>query len=121
MMMKQKKGRIVFISSLAARLGSSRHSPAYATAKAGLVGLTVSLSSQMEEFGVLVNAITPGPTGNTGYPTADEVKQAYLAQQPLGFGGPAPIAEGVLYLLSSAGDWMSGSVLNISGGLFRGL
>lgn len=120
-MIKQKKGRIVFISSLAARLGSTRHSPAYATAKAGLLGLTVSLSSQVEEFGILVNAITPGPTGNTGYPTAEEVKQVYLAQQPLGFGGPEPIAEAAFFLLSGSGNWMSGSVLNVSGGLFRGL
>ncbi|RWI88947.1 SDR family NAD(P)-dependent oxidoreductase [Mesorhizobium sp.] len=119
-MVKQKKGRIIFISSLAARLGSKNHSPAYATAKAGLVGLTVSLSCQVEEFGILVNAITPGPTGNTGYPTADDVKRAYVLQQPLGFGGADPIADGVLYLLGQGGNWISGSVLNISGGLFRG-
>ncbi|MER8827494.1 SDR family oxidoreductase [Mesorhizobium sp. M0938] len=120
-MMESRAGRIIFISSLAARVGSPTLSPAYATAKAGLIGLTVSLSSQLEPHGILVNAITPGATGDTGRPYSDEGRQAYLGAHPLGFGGARPIAEGVLHLLGKGGDWMSGSVLNISGGHFRGL
>ncbi|TIM17557.1 MAG: SDR family oxidoreductase, partial [Mesorhizobium sp.] len=50
-MMESRAGRIIFISSLAARVGSPTLSPAYATAKAGLIGLTVSLSSQLEPHG----------------------------------------------------------------------
>ena len=120
-MMEQKRGRIVFISSIAARLPGLAVSPAYATSKAGLIGLTVALSAQVEPFGILVNAIMPGATGNTGYPTPEADKQAYLAQYPLGFGGPQPVADGVLYLLADSGKWISGAALNISGGNFRGL
>lgn len=120
-MIERRAGRIVFISSLAARIGAPQLSPAYATAKAGLIGLTVSLSSQLESRGILVNAITPGPTGNTGRPYSEQGRQAYLDAHPLGFGGAEPIAHGVLYLLGPGGDWMSGSVLNISGGHFRGI
>jgi 3-oxoacyl-[acyl-carrier protein] reductase len=120
-MVPQKSGRIVFISSLSARVPAIAQSPAYAAAKAGLIGLTVSLSSQLEHLGILVNAITPGPTGNTGYPTPDADKRSYLDEHPLGFGGPEPIADGVAYLLGTTGDWISGAVLNISGGSFRGL
>jgi len=116
-----RRGRIVFISSIAARVGAAHLSPAYATAKAGLVGLTVSLSSQLESDGILVNAVTPGPTGNTGssYPQAG--KQAYLEAHPLGFGGPEPIAEAVAFLLGPGSSWTSGAVFNISGGHFRGI
>lgn len=121
-MMEQRYGRIVFISSIAARqAGSSHTSPAYATAKAGLLGLTIALSAQVESYNVLVNAITPGPTGSTGTPFSDAGREAYVATHPLGFGGAQPIADGVLYLLSPSGDWLSGMVLNISGGEFRGM
>jgi NAD(P)-dependent dehydrogenase (short-subunit alcohol dehydrogenase family) len=120
-MIERRRGRIVFISSIAARIPGIAVSPAYATSKAGLIGLTVALSAQVEHFGVLVNAIMPGATGNTGYPTPDTEKHAYLDRHPLGFGGTQPIADGVLYLLSSSGDWISGTALNISGGNFRGL
>jgi NAD(P)-dependent dehydrogenase (short-subunit alcohol dehydrogenase family) len=120
-MMEQRRGRVVFISSIAARVPGAEVSPAYAAAKAGLIGLTVALSAQLEPYGILVNAIMPGATGNTGYPTPDAEKEAYLARHPLGFGGPQPIADGVLYLLGSSGNWTSGAALNISGGNFRGI
>jgi 3-oxoacyl-[acyl-carrier protein] reductase len=115
------RGRIVFISSLSARLGDRHISPAYSTAKAGLIGLTVSLSTQLEPDGILVNAITPGPTGNTGSPYSEAGRQAYLAAHPLGFGGPEPIAEAVSFLLGPGSAWTSGAVFNISGGHFRGI
>lgn len=120
-MMKQRHGRIVFISSVAARLCGGYISPAYAAAKAGLLGMTIEISAQVESYGILVNAIMPGPTGNTGEPFSDESRAAYLSSHPLGFGGPQPIADGVNYLLSSSGDWLSGMVLNISGGELRGV
>jgi NAD(P)-dependent dehydrogenase (short-subunit alcohol dehydrogenase family) len=120
-MMEQRSGRIVMISSVSARIGSGHISPAYSTAKAGLIGMTVGLSAQVEPYGIRVNAITPGPTGDTGRPYSPEGREAYLAEHPLGFGGPQPIADGVLYLLGSSGDWVSGAVLNISGGQQRGI
>jgi len=120
-MRAQRHGRIVFISSLAARMGNADISPAYGTAKAGLIGLTVALSAQVEADGILVNAITPGPTGDTGQPMSAEEKAGYLRSHPLGFGGAQPVADGVRFLLGPSGDWLSGSVLNISGGEFRGI
>ncbi|CAN7634467.1 SDR family NAD(P)-dependent oxidoreductase [Brucella pseudogrignonensis] len=116
-----KRGRIVFISSIAARQGSPHLSPAYSTAKAGLIGLTISLSAQLEADGILVNAVTPGPTGNTGSPYSEASKNAYLASHPLGFGGAQPIADAVAFLLGPASCWTSGAVFNISGGHFRGI
>lgn len=120
-MRAQKRGRIVMISSLAARLGSDRYSPAYAAAKAGLLGLTVGLASQLEADGILCNAITPGATGTTGTPMTSAEKEHLRATFPLGPGGAEPIAEAVCYLLGSGGDWISGTTLNVSGGQLRGI
>jgi 3-oxoacyl-[acyl-carrier protein] reductase len=102
-------------------MGDLVTSPAYAAAKAGLIGLTVSLSAQLEGDGILVNAITPGPTGDTGRPMAPERRRDYDAAHPLGTGGAQPIADGVRHLLGPGGAWTSGSVLNISGGQLRGI
>jgi 3-oxoacyl-[acyl-carrier protein] reductase len=119
-MMQRRKGRIVTISSITGRAGSLRYSPAYAAAKAGLIGMTIGLAVQLEEYGILVNAIAPGATGTTGTPTTPEEHDEYIRTMPLGFGGPQPVADAVLYLLRSSGDWVSGAVMNVSGGGWRG-
>lgn len=120
-MMERRRGRIVTISSIAARVGSPRHSPAYSAAKAGLLGLTIHLSVQLEPFGIRVNAITPGTIGTTGTPMTEDEKVRYLADYPLGFGGPQPVADAVQYLLRPSGDWISGAVMNVTGGRLRGM
>jgi len=120
-MMARRRGKIVLISSVVARLGSPWASPAYAAAKAGLLGLTVSLSVQLEPYGIRVNAITPGTIGTTGTPMTEAERAAYLATHPLGFGGPQPVADAVQFLLRPSGDWLSGAVLNVTGGRLRGM
>jgi NAD(P)-dependent dehydrogenase (short-subunit alcohol dehydrogenase family) len=118
-MMTRRSGRIIFISSVSARMGDPETSVAYNAAKAGLIGLTIGLSRHVEGSGVLVNAIAPGPTG-TGRPMTDAERERTLAAMPLGLGGPQPIADACLYLAGSGGSWMSGSILNVSGGMWRG-
>lgn len=119
-MVKQQHGRIVMISSVSAFTGSIGVSPAYGAAKAGLAGLVVGLSANVEEHGVLVNAIAPGFIGTTGTPTPPEKMQRYVDQHPLGTGGPQPVADAVKYLLDDSGSWISGAVMNVSGGFIRG-
>jgi NAD(P)-dependent dehydrogenase (short-subunit alcohol dehydrogenase family) len=118
--MKQRgSGRIIFISSGSARIGEHDISVAYNASKAGLIGLTVGLSVHLEPFGILVNAVAPGPTG-TGQPMTERQRTGYLEQFPLGLGGPQPIADACLYLARGSGNWISGAVLNVSGGWVRG-
>lgn len=115
-------GRVVFIGSNAARIGGFGvgHSPAYSAAKAALSGLTVALSSQLEAVGIRVNMICSGPTGTTGTPPSDAERAEYLREHPLGYGTAKPLADAVEYLVTSSGDWISGAVMNVSGGEFRG-
>ena len=118
-MMERRAGRIIFISSGSARIGQRDISVAYNATKAGLIGLTVGLSVHLEPFGILVNAIAPGPTG-TGQPMSEDERRAHEREYPLGIVGPQPIAEACRYLVRSSGDWISGAVLNVSGGWWRG-
>ena len=118
-MVNQGGGRIVMISSIAAISGSPAISPAYSAAKSGLIGLVVGLSANVEKHGVLVNAIAPGHIGTTGTPTPPAQEAQYLATYPLGSGGPQPVADAVMYLLGDSGKWISGAVMNVSGGFIR--
>ena len=118
-MKERRSGRIIFISSGSARIGEHDISVAYNASKAGLIGLTVGLSVHLEPFGILVNAVAPGPTG-TGQPMTERQRVAYAEQFPLGLGGPEPIAHACLYLARGSGDWVSGAVMNVSGGWVRG-
>jgi NAD(P)-dependent dehydrogenase (short-subunit alcohol dehydrogenase family) len=118
-MMARRRGRIVFISSGSARIGDPEISVAYNAAKAGLVGLTVGLAVHLEPYGILVNAVAPGPTG-TGMPMTPEELKAHERAFPLGIVGPEPVARACVYLAGPGGDWVSGSVLNVSGGWWRG-
>jgi NAD(P)-dependent dehydrogenase (short-subunit alcohol dehydrogenase family) len=118
-MMQQRSGRIVFISSGSARIGDPGISVAYNASKAGLIGLTIGLSVHLEPFGILVNAIAPGYTG-TGEPMSEEERAAYDAAHPLGIVGPEPVARACVYLASEGGNWITGAVLNVSGGWWRG-
>jgi NAD(P)-dependent dehydrogenase (short-subunit alcohol dehydrogenase family) len=119
-MIAQRSGRIILIGSSAGRRGNRRTSAAYNAAKAGINGLCVGLAAQLEGHGVLVNVVAPGPTGDTGEPpTAAEIAEQD-AMYPLGFGGAEPIAHACLYLAGRSGAWISGSILNVSGGRWHG-
>lgn len=119
-MIKQGSGRIVIISSVAAISAAPTISPAYSAAKSGLIGLVIGLSANVEKYGILVNAITPGYVGTTGTPTPEDEARRYLENFPLGMGGPQPVADAVKYLLDDSGNWVSGAVMNVTGGLVRG-
>lgn len=119
-MVERQFGRIIYVSSSSVYIGGRNISPAYCAAKSGLIGLTVALATQMEQHNVLVNCLMPGPTGDTGTPMDPSDVPAYLENHPLGFGGAQPLVDAAHYLLDSSGDWVSGAILNVSGGRLRG-
>ena len=85
-MKERRVGRIIFISSIAARVAENA-SIAYSAAKAGLIGLTVALAHEVEPYGILVNAIAPGPVG-TGEPMTPAEMKEDESRYPLRIVGP---------------------------------
>jgi len=118
-MIAQGYGRVILMSSISYRQGSDSVSVAYNTAKAAIAGMTIGLAKQVERHGVLVNAIAPGSTG-TGEPMTPEELAYDEANFPLKIVGPDPVADAALYLCGDSGSWVSGTVLNVSGGRMHG-
>jgi 3-oxoacyl-[acyl-carrier protein] reductase len=112
------QGKIISISSLVGQRGNFGQTN-YAAAKAGIIGFTKSLSKEVGRFGVTVNAIAPGfietrLTENLPPEVAETVKKF----TPLGrFGKPEEVASLVFFLASEEADFITGSVINIDGGL----
>ena len=118
-MLTAGRGAIVNISSQAARVGRPRLSPAYNASKAGLIGLTVAFSAQVADRGVRVNAVMPGLVESRDFGWSAEERLARTREYPLGLGAPSDIGEAVLYLVSPAARWVSGTALQVTGGYQR--
>jgi 3-oxoacyl-[acyl-carrier protein] reductase len=115
-------GRIVCISSLAARNGGAPGSVAYATAKAGLHGFIRALAKEVGGVGITVNAVAPGLILDTPLHatfTSEERQKAIIAATPLNRAGkPADCAGAVLYLVSELGGFSTGAVVDLNGGTY---
>lgn len=118
LMMKQKYGRIVFITSPMGRLGFAGQAN-YAASKAGQVGLMKSLSKEVAKRRITVNAVSPGFIGtdflkDLSEPQVKEYKKMVPVRR---FGTPEEVADAVLFLAGKNAAYINGSVLEITGGL----
>ena len=119
-MLSAGSGCIVNISSQAARAaGDPNGSPAYNASKAGLIGLTIAASAQTAPKGVRVNAIMPALVESRDFGWTPEERAAQIRPYPLGVGKPRDIGQAVLYLVSPASRWVTGTALHITGGYER--
>ncbi|MGD0719442.1 MAG: SDR family oxidoreductase [Roseiarcus sp.] len=108
-------GSIVNISSVAARLGGLAGNVPYAATKGAIETFTRGLATEVAREGVRVNAVAPGMTATDM--ASEEMRAAALPGIPLGRVGAAEdIAEGVVWLMSPAAAYATGTVLTISGG-----
>jgi 3-oxoacyl-[acyl-carrier protein] reductase len=117
-MLKQRSGRIINISSVVGLKGNIGQAN-YASAKAGIIGFTKAVAREVASRGITVNAIAPGfiKTEMTDV-LSEEMKKKVLDEIPLGrFGDPEDVANAVKFLVSDEASYITGVVLNVDGGL----
>jgi 3-oxoacyl-[acyl-carrier protein] reductase len=119
LMMKARTGSIIQISSVVGEMGNAGQ-VAYASAKAGMIGLTKSLAKELASRQIRVNAVTPGyiETEMTG--ALNEAQKLAITEKiPLGsLGQASDIAEIVGFLSSNASKYITGQVIGVNGGLY---
>jgi 3-oxoacyl-[acyl-carrier protein] reductase len=117
-MMKQRSGRIINISSLVGLKGNSGQAN-YSASKAGIIGLTKSTAKELGSRGITVNCIAPGyvATEMTDQ-LAEKIKQELINRIPLGYiGKPNHIASAALFLASDEAEYITGQTVSVDGGL----
>ncbi len=118
-MAQQRSGRIVNVASVVGVVGNVGQAN-YVASKAGLIGLTKTVAREFAARGITVNAVAPGfiETQMTAV-LSDKVKEAFLAQIPLGrAGSPEDVAAAVTFLASDPAAYLTGQVLHVSGGMY---
>jgi 3-oxoacyl-[acyl-carrier protein] reductase len=118
-MMKAKSGSIINMSSVIGEMGNAGQS-SYAASKAGVIGFTKSIAKEIGSRNIRCNAIAPGfvETDMTSYLQDGEGAEKYKAGIPLGrFATAEDIANTALFLASDMGNYITGQVISVCGGL----
>jgi 3-oxoacyl-[acyl-carrier protein] reductase len=117
-MIKQRQGRIINISSVAGRMGNVGQAN-YSASKAGLIGLTKTAARELAGRGITVNAIAPGFLETEMTQNLPEsVRDAFMQNTPMKrFGSPEDVAGLVAYLASDEAGYITGQVIGVDGGL----
>ena len=119
-MIKQRKGKMINIASIAGMVGTPHHAVAYNSGKAGVINLTRALAIEWGQYHINVNAIAPGmiETDLTRKRLENkEYSNYWVDRTPLRrIGKPEDLIGAVIYLSSQASDWLTGQTIVIDGG-----
>lgn len=114
-MVKQKSGVIVNMSSMAAKTGGILPVAHYAASKAGIIALTKALAREFAPYGIRVNAVAPGVIKTKMAESQAEEKRKII---PLGdLGEPEDVAKAVSFLVSDDASYITGEIIDVNGGL----
>jgi 3-oxoacyl-[acyl-carrier protein] reductase len=118
-MLRQKWGRIINVSSVVAEMGNAGQAN-YVAAKAGLIGLTKAIAIEVASRNITVNAVAPGfIVSPMTDPLPQQTKDALLARIPLGrLGKDAEVAAAIAFLASEEAGYITGHVLDVNGGMY---
>ncbi|RNC28613.1 MAG: 3-oxoacyl-[acyl-carrier-protein] reductase FabG [Candidatus Dichloromethanomonas elyunquensis] len=118
LMVKQKSGRIINITSVVGLVGNAGQTN-YAASKAGIVGFTKSLAKEIGSRSITVNAVAPGfietdMTSELPEKTREAAKENIALKR---FGRPENVADAVYFLASDMGEYITGQVISVDGGM----
>ena len=121
-MKEQGFGHIINVASVAGRMGGIGAGCAYAASKGGMIGMTMNFARKSAPFGVRVNAVAPGTveSGMAANFTQEQSDRIYSTIPMKRFATLREIANTVLFLSSDASAYMTGSVLDVNGGMYMG-
>jgi 3-oxoacyl-[acyl-carrier protein] reductase len=119
LMIRQRYGRIVNLSSVVGQTGNAGQS-IYAATKAGILGFTKSIARELASRGITVNAVAPGFIETEMTATlSPQLQEEFLRSIPLGrFGKSEEVAQLVVFLTGSGASYITGQVMNVNGGLY---
>jgi len=120
-MLKARKGRIIFVSSVVGLLGSAGQAN-YSASKSGLVGLARSIARELGSRSITANVVAPGPVATDMLAAlSEERREALTAAVPLGrLASPDEIAGTIAFLASSDASFITGAIIPVDGGLGMG-
>ncbi|QCJ01224.1 SDR family oxidoreductase (plasmid) [Agrobacterium larrymoorei] len=112
-------GKIVALGSIAAKIGGVASGPAYVAAKSAVHGLMKWVAKSGAAKGVYASVIAPGPVETPMWNTVTQrAAPSANGNVPLGrYGQPEDIAQAILFLCSPASNWITGTVLDVNGGM----
>lgn len=118
-MIKQKYGRVINISSIVAFMGNPGQAN-YSASKAGIAGMTKTIAKEYANRGITVNAIAPGfITTDMTEKIPENIKSEMIKAIPMGrFGTPDDVANGVVFFASPDAGYITGQILHINGGMY---